>query len=96
MTSNPNILNSQGYRVENKKPRPATQLAGHKVLYILHLEYGTTEYVRMPLVRFGTPPHHPLSRTRVCTPTPKTKGGGHSPAGEGGGAVPIWTTGEKA
>ena len=42
-----------------------------------------------PLVGIRTP--HSLSRKRLCG----TKGGAHSPAGEGKG-VPILTTGEKA
>ncbi len=45
----------------------------------------TTKYHSVcPLVGIGTP--HPLSRKRVCTPPPPTKGEGtHSPADEGVG-----------
>jgi len=43
-----------------------------------------------PLVLIGNPP----SSARECVP-PGTKGGTHSPAGEGFDVAPIRTTGEK-
>jgi hypothetical protein len=54
-----------------------------------YLEYHSV----CPLVRIGTP--HPLSRERVY-PHQESKGGEHSPAGEGVGRVPIRTAGKKA
>ncbi len=50
----------------------------------------------MSVPRPNWDPPHP-SPPSECVPPPGTKGGGgtHSPAGEGVGAVPIRTTGEK-
>ncbi len=58
----------------------------HKVH--IYLEYHSV----CSLVRIGPPP---LPVASAPLP-PEPKGGTHSPAGEGVGAVPIRTTGEKA